>query len=171
MKQVQTSKTKTMKGIIAGFAFVAVLASCGNSDTEAELLRAQQRTIDSLNMVTAIQAQQLDQQKQEEEKESEAAASSAKGSYTSSGKSTATGSKSYASGSPASGTLPTTSTTQKKGWSNKAKGAVIGGVVGAGTGAIISKDNKWKGGVIGGVLGAGAGYGVGAVLDNKKKDQ
>ena len=60
---------------------------------------------------------------------------------------------------------------RKRGWSSAAKGAVIGGVVGAGAGAIISKNDRWKGGVIGGVLGAGAGYGIGAILDNKKKNQ
>lgn len=163
-----------MKSILASFAFITILASCGNSNKEAELMRAQQRTIDSLNAVTAFQAQQLDQQEQKEE-EKVAAAASTQRNYTST-RSTAkrsTASKSYSSNSPSYGTIPTATqpTQQKKGWSNKAKGAVIGGVVGAGAGAIISKNNKWKGGVIGGVLGAGAGYGVGAILDNKKKNQ
>src|SRR5205085_1386921 len=56
---------------------------------------------------------------------------------------------------------------QKKGWSNKAKGAVIGGVVGAGAGAVISKEKKVQGAIIGAVLGAAGGYGVGAILDKK----
>ena len=54
---------------------------------------------------------------------------------------------------------------EKKGWSNAAKGAVIGGVGGAVTGAILSK-NKVKGAIIGGVLGAGGGYVLG-----RKKDK
>jgi len=56
---------------------------------------------------------------------------------------------------------------QKKGWSAKAKGAVIGTAVGAGAGAIINKRNRAAGAVIGAVLGAGAGTGIGAVIDKK----
>jgi len=48
--------------------------------------------------------------------------------------------------------------------SHGAKGAVIGGVAGAGVGAAVSH-NKAKGAVIGGVVGAGAGYAIG----HKKK--
>jgi hypothetical protein len=56
---------------------------------------------------------------------------------------------------------------KKKGWSAKAKGAVIGTATGAAAGAIINKRNRAAGAVIGGVLGAGAGTGVGAVIDKK----
>jgi hypothetical protein len=56
---------------------------------------------------------------------------------------------------------------EKKGWSAKAKGAVIGGATGAAAGAIINKRNRAVGAVVGGVLGAGAGTGVGAVIDKK----
>lgn len=56
---------------------------------------------------------------------------------------------------------------QKKGWSSKAKGAVIGGVAGAAAGAIINKRQRVVGGVVGSVLGAGAGLGIGAILDKK----
>ena len=57
---------------------------------------------------------------------------------------------------------------RKKGWSAKAKGAVIGTGVGAITGAVVNKRNRGAGAVIGGLLGAGAGTGVGAIIDNKK---
>jgi hypothetical protein len=56
---------------------------------------------------------------------------------------------------------------QKRGWSAKAKGAVIGTATGAAAGAIINKRNRVAGGVIGGVLGAAAGTGIGAVIDRK----
>jgi hypothetical protein len=56
---------------------------------------------------------------------------------------------------------------KKKGWSAKAKGAVIGAGAGAITGAMVS-DKKGKGAIIGGVLGAGAGLGVGAIVDKKQ---
>jgi Glycine zipper len=57
--------------------------------------------------------------------------------------------------------------TEKKGWSKTAKGAVIGGVVGAGTGAVVNKKNRAAGAVIGGVVGAGAGAVIGNEMDKK----
>jgi hypothetical protein len=56
---------------------------------------------------------------------------------------------------------------KKKGWSNAAKGAVIGGAVGAAGGAVIYKKNRVLGGVIGGVVGAAGGFGIGKHLDKK----
>jgi hypothetical protein len=58
---------------------------------------------------------------------------------------------------------------KKKGWSNTAKGAVIGAGVGAIGGAVISKDHRVKGAVIGGLIGAAAGAGTGILLDRKKR--
>ena len=60
-------------------------------------------------------------------------------------------------------------TTERKGWSPQAKGAVIGGATGAAAGAIIHKRNRVVGGAVGAVVGAGAGYGVGKIIDNKQK--
>lgn len=73
-------------------------------------------------------------------------------------------------GTNTTNTTTTTVTKQKKGWSNKAKGAVIGAGVGAITGAMVDK-KKGEGAVVGGLLGAGAGLGVGAILDGKEKKQ
>jgi hypothetical protein len=56
---------------------------------------------------------------------------------------------------------------QKKKISKAAKGAVIGGVVGAAGGAVINKQNRVLGAVIGGVVGAAGGYGVGRGMDKK----
>ena len=71
---------------------------------------------------------------------------------------------------PATTTTTTSSTTtKKKGWSNTAKGAVIGAGVGAATGAIISK-RKAEGAIIGGLAGAGVGAGTGAIIDGKKQN-
>lgn len=58
-------------------------------------------------------------------------------------------------------------TSAKKGWSRKAKGAVIGGGGGAILGAIINKNNRLVGGALGGALGAGIGYVIGNELDRK----
>ena len=56
----------------------------------------------------------------------------------------------------------------KKGMSNAAKGAIIGGAGGAVLGAVINKRNRVAGGVIGGVLGAGGGYVLGRSKDKKE---
>jgi len=57
-------------------------------------------------------------------------------------------------------------TPARKGWSNRAKGAAIGGVGGAVVGAVVSK-KKGKGAIIGGVLGAAGGYIIGTEKDKK----
>lgn len=55
---------------------------------------------------------------------------------------------------------------QKK-WSSRKKSAVIGGAIGAGTGAIVGH-KKGKSALIGGAVGAGAGYLYGRHRDKKK---
>ncbi len=64
------------------------------------------------------------------------------------------------------GEVATTPVNKKKGWSQAAKGATIGGVGGAVAGAVISK-NKGKGAIIGGVIGAAGGYILGRRADKK----
>ncbi len=54
---------------------------------------------------------------------------------------------------------------QKKGWSDAAKGAVIGAGAGAVTGVLIDKKDG-RGAAIGGAIGAGTGYLIG-----RKKDR
>ena len=56
----------------------------------------------------------------------------------------------------------------KKGWSNRAKYGVIGGVTGGVLGAVINKRNRVTGGVIGAVLGGGGGYLLGRHKDKKE---
>ena len=70
--------------------------------------------------------------------------------------------------SSADGTTETTSAKKTNtGWSKTAKGTVIGGVVGAGTGAVVNKKNRAAGAVVGGVVGAGTGAIIGNELDKK----
>lgn len=64
-------------------------------------------------------------------------------------------------------TTTTQTTTRKRGWSSAAKGAVIGGGVGAIGGAIISKKKPVQGAIIGGVAGAAGGYIIGKDIDKK----
>ena len=77
------------------------------------------------------------------------------------------GSRNYGSGSMSSGTENQAKTTEKKGWSKAAKGAVIGAGSGAILGAVINKRNRAVGAAIGGVLGGGIGYGIGRSKDKK----
>jgi hypothetical protein len=62
---------------------------------------------------------------------------------------------------------------KKKGWSNTAKGAVIGAGTGAIGGAIINHKDRGTGALIGGLAGAGLGAGAGAIMDaqQKKKEE
>jgi hypothetical protein len=153
-----------MKKIFAALAIVTAMAACNsNTNKEAEIQQAKQYTIDSMKNAAILQ--------EAEARNAEASRATA----------SRTSTKHYSSGSRKTstyrsysepGTLPTASRDahDRPGWNNKAKGAVIGGVVGAVTGAAVSKDKKGKGAVIGGVVGAAGGYGVGAILDKKKKE-
>jgi NAD kinase len=57
---------------------------------------------------------------------------------------------------------------RKKGWSNAAKGAVIGGGTGAVVGAVADKKHA-QGAVIGAAVGAGAGFLIGKHKDKKHR--
>jgi uncharacterized protein YcfJ len=56
---------------------------------------------------------------------------------------------------------------QTKRTSSRKKGAVIGAIAGAGTGAVISKNHRKKHAAIGAVAGAGTGYIIGRKKDKK----
>jgi len=60
-----------------------------------------------------------------------------------------------------------TASQQKKGWSDAAKGGVIGGAAGAGVGALIDKKKPVRGAVIGAAVGGGSGYAIGRKSDRK----
>ncbi|MEO6489741.1 MAG: hypothetical protein ABIO04_07375 [Ferruginibacter sp.] len=85
-------------------------------------------------------------------------------------KKTTTKSTSTNASTTSSNTSNSTATTpaRKKGWSNSAKGAVIGGGTGAVAGAVIAGDgNRVGGAVIGSVVGAAGGYIIGKAKDKK----
>ena len=69
---------------------------------------------------------------------------------------------------PSQASETATKPAKKKGWSNGAKGAVIGAGTGAVVGAVADKNHRARGAVLGAAVGTGAGYIIG---DNiKKKD-
>lgn len=102
---------------------------------------------------------------QKEQATSKTSSSSASSAKESTHAKTTSSSGSAGSGTASAGT--TEAAPAKKGWSKTAKGAVIGGAVGAGAGAIINKKNRAAGAVIGGVVGAGAGAVIGHDMDKK----
>lgn len=152
-----------MKKVFIAIALVGVLSSCNNKEKEqqeAQLAQfanakavedAKQAVLDSLRLDS------LDKAKMQAEADAKAVAARKSSSNV---KQTATGSSS--SNSNYGGTT----TQQKKGWSDAAKGATIGGVAGAVGGAIIDKKSG-RGAVIGGVVGAGTGYVIGREKDKK----
>jgi len=70
--------------------------------------------------------------------------------------------------SSSSSTATATAPKKKKGWSHRAKGALVGAGTGAVTGAIINKNNRGVGAVAGAVIGAASGYIIGNEVDKKK---
>lgn len=149
------------------FAFAAIVAGCNSNANESakvnqdSIRMIQDRLkLDSFKRVEAAEQQKL---------AAEAAAASAvarERSARSHSTSYSSGRSQTYSGSNSNGTYTPAQPAKKKGWSSAAKGAVIGGVVGAGTGVLIDKKDG-RGAVIGGVVGAGTGYVIGRHRDKK----
>jgi hypothetical protein len=186
-----------MKQIITIFALggITIMASCSSSDMkerEAALVASQntidsmkielvrQRVIDSMNEVSKVEylvpqlvsngVSEKPKARRTSTRRSSSSGSSSGGSY--SGGSSSGGSVAQTQTSPVYQPAPVyqeapAPVPEKKGWSAKAKGAVIGAGTGAAAGAIINKRNRVAGAIIGGVLGAGAGTGIGAIIDKK----
>lgn len=146
-----------MKKILAIVALATVLASCGNRAKEDALAKQQAIVAvkDSLKLDSFKRSEIAEKERLVEEKHQAelAAAKRTNTVYTSSGSST-----NYNAGS--------TTTTKKKGWSSAAKGTAIGAGVGALGGILIDKKDG-RGAVIGGLVGAGAGYAIGRDKDVK----
>ena len=130
--------------------FSLLLVSC-QFQNKAEIEKAKQASIDSMKM-------QIEQQRVVDSMQTELARVNEE-------KEAVQNSKTVV----VNNTTTTQAVPKKKGWSNTAKGAVIGAGVGAATGAIVSK-RKGTGAIIGGLAGAGIGAGTGAIIDSKKKE-
>ena len=147
-----------MKKIFAIVALAIGLASCGNSSKEEALAKEQAMAAvrDSLKLDSFKKAEVAKQELLKEQKhqaELAAARRSASSSYSSSGSTTTS-------------SAGTTTAAQKKGWSSAAKGTAIGAGVGALGGILIDKKDG-RGAIIGGLAGAGAGYVIGRSRDVK----
>ncbi|WP_443947276.1 YMGG-like glycine zipper-containing protein [Pedobacter sp. AW1-32] len=156
-----------MKKIFVVIALSSVMFACNNKAKEEAALKQQetekQMAIKALKDSLRLDSfQKVETAKAEAAREQELAAARAEGARSarsSSGSGSGSGSSSASYGG-------TQATAKKKGWSDAAKGAVIGGAAGAVGGAIIDK-KKGRGAVIGGLVGAGGGYLIGRGEDKK----
>jgi hypothetical protein len=159
-----------MKKILSILSITAVLAACTSNqdkiDAENARLKAYQ---DSVNMAadTAGLAEYQSWKAQNELGEQQNASAAVPVRKTSAARSTSSSTRRSTASSSGTASSTSTSAAKKEGWSKTAKGAVIGGVVGAGAGAVINKKNRAAGAVIGGVVGAGAGAVIGRQQDKK----
>lgn len=157
-----------MKKILVVIALSSsVLFACNNKakeeaalkQAEAEKAMAVKAVKDSLRLDSFKRAETAKIEAEREAKhQAELAAARRSGQRSTAG-------RSYSSSSSSSygGTQPTA---KKQGWSDAAKGSVIGGAAGAVGGALIDK-KKGRGAIIGGVVGAGTGYLIGRGEDRK----
>jgi hypothetical protein len=150
-----------MKNIAIILVAALALTSCKNTNADGLTdEQAQAKSLDSMRM--AIEQQKIEIAKQKTIDSMNAVNAAVRESQTR----TVVVTQPAANGGS---TTTTTTETKKKGWSNTAKGAVIGAGVGAVTGAVVDKKQPGKGAVIGGLIGAGAGAGTGAIIDSEKK--
>lgn len=156
-----------MKKIFVVLALSSVMFACNNKakeeaelkQKEAEKQLAIKAVKDSLRLDSFKRAETAKLEAEKEAKhQAEVAAARRAG---------AASSRSYASSGGSSSSYGGTQPTAKKqGWSDAAKGTVIGGAAGAVGGALIDK-KKGRGAIIGGLVGAGGGYLIGRGEDRK----
>lgn len=151
--------------MILGASF-SVLASCDNVEGKKEDSMAKRielkRYNDSLKLDSFKRIEAAKVALEEDRKLNQQKASTAR----SVSQSTTTRSQSVAS-QPVSQNTTTTTQQEKKGWSDAAKGGVIGGAAGAGIGALIDKKKPGRGAIIGAAVGGGSGYAIGRKSDRE----
>ena len=160
-----------MKKIFVVIALSSVMFACNNKAKEEAALK-QQEAEKQLAIKAVKYSLRLDSFKKAEtakvEAEKEAKHQAELAEARRAGAASSKSSSSYASsgGSSSSSYGGTQPTAKKKGWSDGAKGAVIGGAAGAVGGALIDK-KIGRGAIIGGLVGAGGGYLIGRGEDKK----
>jgi len=157
-----------MKKIFVVLALSSVMFACNNKAKEEAALKQQQA--DKELAVKAVKdSLRLDSFKKAElVKKEQAAETQRQAELAAARRAGAKSSRSYASsgGGTTSSYGGTQPTAKKKGWSDAAKGTVIGAAAGAVGGALIDK-KKGRGAIIGGLAGAGGGYLIGRGEDRK----
>jgi hypothetical protein len=167
-----------MKTVVSIVVAGCILTSCGSNTDKQAQLNAQQRTVDSLKTemvkkqtIDSMNAALVAQQQQAAiNSEQQKVVSSHHASHAAPVHNSYSTSNTYYGSAPTSAPTAAPEQKEKKGWSAKAKGALIGTGVGAITGAMVDK-KKGEGAVVGGLAGAAAGLGAGAIIDKKNKDK
>jgi hypothetical protein len=158
--------SKILKNLLFAAFILFFISACKNNKED------QTRNIQLLSDSTAYQnnintdSSKLNTSEETSEKATPAASTTRRSRASSSRNSGYSTSGNSGSGTVSNSSTGTTQTTQKKGWSKAAQGAVIGGAAGAVGGAIISK-KKGTGAVIGAAVGAAGGYIIGRQKDKK----
>lgn len=151
-----------MKKIMLGVALVAMFAACTSKKSDldnANVVLVQDTFRMYNNSVLTDQSPYGDEYVAP-------AAPVRRTSAATSRRSTSSATRTSSSSNNNSGTVAT-APAKKKGWSNRAKGAVIGAGAGAIGGAIINGRNRGAGAAIGAVIGAAGGYIIGNEKDKK----
>ncbi len=144
-----------MKKYVLLFAVAMAMTSC--RDTAAENAALEQKMeLDSIKAVMKAQEEEAARQRTIDSMDAIAQQREAQAARVA------------AANANANNAAPVTDEQKRKGWSNTAKGAVIGAGAGAITGAAVSK-KKGQGAIIGGLAGAAVGAGTGAIIDDGKK--
>ncbi len=148
-----------MKKLFSILILALVMASCSNKAKDEALRQVAIKAVkDSLRLDSFKKAEVVKKQEQEKLAKAEAEKKEKKMLLLSRQR------EATAENAPA--TAQQAVPARKKGWSDAAKGTLIGGVAGAVGGAIIDK-NKGRGAIIGGAVGAGTGYLIGRGKDRK----
>ena len=165
-----------MKKLLVALSMVAVFASCNNKPKETVVVidttAIKQKAIleEQARVKAEADAKALNDERAKLEAERNRLAATRRRISSGSG----SGSSSTASNpnvgtsanAPVTGSGTATEAPKKKGWSDAAKGAVIGAGAGALGGVLIDK-NDARGAIIGGVVGAAGGYIIGRAKDRK----
>jgi hypothetical protein len=156
-----------MRPIILGLAIVALFANCRNNKSELENTR-----VVLVQDTSRLYTSSILTDKSAGTETYAATLGSAIGTerpVTSTKPRTSTRKISSTVNNNSSGTVASTPVpAKKKGWSDRAKGTVIGAGTGAAAGAIINKKDRVAGAIIGGIIGAAGGYVIGNERDRKK---
>lgn len=159
-----------MKKILMIVAITSVFAACNNKPKDAALVDTvalKQRAVaeEQAKADEAARVKALDDERNKLEAERNRLAATRRrvANSGSSGSSSNVGASTVA---PATGSGTATEAPAKKGWSDAAKGTAIGAAAGAVGGMLLDK-NDARGAIIGGVVGAGTGYVIGRAKDRK----
>lgn len=148
--------SKTMKYILSVLAIVFTLSSCSNNAKEEALIK--QKTIAAVKDSLKLDSfKRVEEKKKQDEIVAARVREEKKTLLLSERNDPAPQPRQYSE---------TTAPAKKKGWSDAAKGTVIGAGAGALGGVLIDKKDG-RGAIIGGLVGAGTGYLIGRDQDRK----